>query len=305
MRASIWIRIALGVAALIGGLQIASRALRGAEAGRVRKWLAKATDHPLGGVATGLVATVLIHSSSVSTIATVGLVNAGTLTLEQAAGVIVGANVGTTVAAHVLAWRPGPWLPYALMLLGGLLALWRRRPAQAVFGSGLMLAGLAWIDGAAGALGAQPWFSAAMIALAANPWLGVAAGTVLTTLVLSSTLTIGILQRVAAQGLVPVGVALPILFGSNIGTTTDTLLASLGTRRAAQRAAVFHLLFNVVGTLLFLAALPLALGLVRALSADAARQIAIAHTLFNVGTAAVVLPLRRWLLAATRALLPD
>jgi phosphate:Na+ symporter len=305
---SLWLRMAAGLAALMGGLQLASRALRGAGSARMRGWLERAAGHPLGGVATGLVATVLIQSSSITTIATVGLVDAGALSLEQAAGLIVGANVGTTLAAHVLAWRPGPWLPYGLALLAAPAALLPGRTGRlgrGALGAALVLVGLAWIDGAAARLGGEPWFAAAMIALAVNPWLGLGVGAVLTTVVLSSTLTVGVLQRLAAQGLVPMGAALPILFGSNIGTTTDTVLASVGTCRDAQRAAAFHVLFNVAGALLFVAALPAALAAVRASAADAARQVANAHTLFNVVTAALVLPFRGRLLAALRVLLPD
>lgn len=307
MRATLWLQVAAGVAALVGGLRLASRSLRGSDGGATRRWLARATGHWAGAVATGLLATMLIHSSSLTTIAVVGLVDAGALTLEAAAGVVVGANVGSTLAVHLLAWRPGPWMPFVLALLAAPFAFGRGRRARAArvaLGAALLLQGLAWIEVAAARIGAAPWFATAMYALDASVWLGVLVGIVLTTLVLSSALSIGILQRLTVQRLLSLRAALPVLFGANVGTTTDTLLASIGTSRDARRAALFHLLFNVVGTALFLVLLPGVTRAVRWAVGDPALQIAFAHTLFNLVTAVAVLPCRGWLIRATDLLLP-
>jgi phosphate:Na+ symporter len=262
---------------------------------------------PGAALLAGLLVTALIQSSSVSTIAIVGLVHAGALDLDAAAAAIVGANVGTTLPVQLLAFRPGAafWLALAAVVLvlgaaGGRLRTW----ARLGLAFGCLMAGLTAIGAALAPLAGRPWFGATIVLLAQRAWLGLGAGVLLSTVVLSSGVTMGVLQRLADQGVLPLAAALPVVFGSNVGTTTDTLLASLGAGRPARRAALFHVLFNVVGALGFMLARGPCADLLTALGGTPARQVANAHLLFNLVSAAVLFPLRGQLLRLTELLLP-
>lgn len=266
----------------------------------VRQVLGHLRGRPWAALAAGAVATAAVHSSSISTMAIVGLVHVGALDLDVAAAGIIGANIGATAPVQLLAFRAGPWLPAAIGATGLALTLTRLRTwSGPVLGFACLLGGLTLLDRAVAPLAKAPWFSAGLLLLAQHPLLGAAAGAGLSTVVLSSSLVIGVLQGFGNQGLLPLAAAIPVIVGSNVGTTTDTLLASLATGRDGRRAALFHLLFNVAGTLV---ALPLAgalAGTVAAAGGDPARQIANAHLLFNVLNAAWLFPLRGRLMAVT------
>lgn len=312
MRVGIFTGLILGCAGLIYGFQLLTGGLREAGGKRWLDTLQGAADRPWRAVLAGAAVTAMIHSSSVTTIVLVGCVDAGALPLRQAIPVMMGANIGTTVTAHLLASSPAgaasAWPGLALAVSG--LAAWTaaaaaRRPAgcaRALAGIGLLVLALESLGLALAPLGREPWFTAAMARLGHNPWLGILAGTVLTSVVMSSGVTIGLLQRLAAQGLITPAGALPVLFGDNIGTCTDTLLASLAGGRQARAAALAHLLFNITGTLVMLPALPWLPGFLARLTPAPERQIAVAHTLFNVATTLLLLPVAGSL-AAVAALL--
>ena len=262
-----------------------------------------------------------MQSSSAVTVMAVGLTGAGLLGLEQAAALVIGANVGATVTGQLLAFRPGA-LVYPALLLGLLLdRLGRagkcRAAGRALFSLGLLFHGMELMGGALAPLAASPRAMALLAGASRSPALGAAAGAAMTALVQSSSATLAALQRLASQA-GPDGVhsvlglagAVPILLGSNIGTTATALLAAAGRGRDAARAALAHLLFNVSGALVCLALLPAFLRLVTALSpagpeADViARQIANAHTLFNLLAAALWLPFTDKLAALAARLVP-
>jgi phosphate:Na+ symporter len=300
-----WLQGAAGLALLVAGMRVAGLGLR-EQSERLRRGLGRLMGRPLPAALTAAVATALIHSSSASTMAIVGLVHAGALDLDTAAAAIIGANVGTTLPVQLLSWRPGPviWLPVvaagcALLPLGG----GRRAWGAGLAGFGCLMGGLALLDAAVAPVAAQPWFAGSLLLLGQRPWAALAAGVVLATLALSSSVTLGVLQGLAAQGLLPLRAALPVVLGANVGTTTDTLLVSLGTGRDGRRAALFHLLFNLVGALGFFALGGPFAALVAASSDSPARQLANAHLLFNLGTALCLYPARGRLLELTGAML--
>lgn len=245
-----------GLGIFLFGIKYMSEGLQKAAGDRMRLFLEKGTKTPLRGVITGTLVTALIQSSSGTTVLTVGLVNAGLLNLRQAIGVIMGANIGTTMTAYLIGFKLEK---YALPIIAvGVLMLFFFKSkkvtqiGQIFFGFGMLFYGMDLMGKGLKPLKDLEYFINLMANVDSNPLLGVAIGTVFTVIVQSSSATIGVLQQMAEQGVVTYNQAVPILFGDNIGTTITALLASIGTTVAARRAALTHTLFNVSGTLIFL-----------------------------------------------------
>ncbi|MGB4303553.1 MAG: Na/Pi cotransporter family protein, partial [Syntrophomonadaceae bacterium] len=245
-----------GLGIFLFGLRTMSDGLQSVAGDRMRSILEKGTRNPVRGVFTGLIVTGLIQSSSATTVLTVGLVNAELLTLRQAIGVIMGANIGTTVTAYLIGFN---LKDYALPILGvgALIFLFARKKklksiGQAIFGFGLLFFGLTIMGDGMKPLKDLSFFADLMSSIDNNALIGVIIGVVFTAIVQSSSATIGVLQELANQGAVTYLQAVPILFGDNIGTTITALLAGLGASVAARRAALTHFLFNLFGTLIFL-----------------------------------------------------
>ncbi|NLM89207.1 MAG: Na/Pi cotransporter family protein [Syntrophomonadaceae bacterium] len=245
-----------GLGIFLFGLRTMSDGLQSVAGDRMRSILEKGTRSPVRGVFTGIIVTGLIQSSSATTVLTVGLVNAELLTLRQAIGVIMGANIGTTVTAYLIGFN---LKDYALPILGvgALIFLFARKKklksiGQAIFGFGLLFFGLTIMGDGMKPLKDLSFFADLMSSIDNNALIGVIIGVVFTAIVQSSSATIGVLQELANQGAVTYLQAVPILFGDNIGTTITALLAGLGASVAARRAALTHFLFNVLGTLIFL-----------------------------------------------------
>lgn len=245
-----------GLGIFLFGIKYMSEGLQNAAGSKMKNFLEKGTKTPLRGVITGTLVTGLIQSSSGTTVLTVGLVNAGLLNLKQAIGVIMGANIGTTLTAYLIGFD---LKAYALPIIaaGAVLIFFSKKKllnsiGSVVFGFGMLFYGMDVMGNGLKPLSNQPFFTELMLSVENNPLIGVAIGTVTTMIVQSSTATIGILQELASQGAVTYQQALPILFGDNIGTTFTALLAAIGTSVAARRAALTHTLFNVMGTVIFL-----------------------------------------------------
>lgn len=298
-----------GVGLLLFGVNLMSTGLQEVAGDRLRRAIQSTCTNSFFGLLTGTVVTALVHSSSAVSAMVVGLVNGRLMTLQQAIGVIMGANIGTTVTAQMIAFRPENLALPAVGIGAILYLLARGKPAgyagQAVLGFGLLFLGLEAMEVSMLPLRDLPSFAKSMVQLSANPLLAVMVGTVMTAILQSSTATIGLLQSLAAQGFVPLKTAIPIMFGDNIGTTTDALIVGIGANLEARRAAILHTLFNTFGALLFIGLLPLWARVVAMTSTDISRQIANAHTLFNVASAIVMLPFSRHLVKAACWLVPD
>lgn len=273
--------------------------LQKAAGDRLRDILDKFTTNPVMGVLVGIIVTVLIQSSSGTTVITVGLVSAGFMKLRQAIGVIMGANIGTTVTAFLIGIDVGEYA-YPIMALGAILLFFFKKSAiqnigQVLFGFAGLFIGLELMSSGMKPLREWQPFLDLTISLSDTPVLGVIVGTVFTLIVQSSSATVGILQGLYAEGLIPLNGALPVLFGDNIGTTITAVLAALGASVAARRAAATHVLFNVVGTIIFMIFLTSFLvymeWITNILGLEEKMQIAFAHGTFNVINTLLQLPL--------------
>ena len=279
----IFFTIAGGVALFLYGIKLLSSSLQNMAGDKLRQLLGTLTKTPLRGILVGILVTVLIQSSAGTTVTTVSFVNTGLLSLKQALGLIMGANIGTTVTAQLIAFNIDA-LALPLLFFGVFMSMIFSKKQLGYLASGLIGLGLVF-------LGMQTMKSAShvisqhkdlLLVLSSNPLTGVAAGIILTALIQSSAATIGLTIAVASQGLITLDMALPIILGDNIGTTLTAIVVSLNASRPAKQAAMGHVLFNLIGTVIFLTILPFYREIVEATSPDIGRQIANAHTIFNV-----------------------
>ena len=293
-----WLELALGMvgglALFLFGVDMLAGALREAGGDRIRDFLRRTARHRLAGLGAGTLATVLLDSSSVVIILVIAIVDAGYLAFPLALPVILGANIGTTFSSQVFAWNVDQWAP--VILIAGVLARllarsdgWRRG-ATAVIGLGLLLFGLHLIGVAAEPLEEHPDILAWLRRLGENPLLGVAAGAAVTVAIQSSSAMMGIVVTLAGGGLITLPAGIAMMLGAEIGTCADTLVATAGRSRAAVKAGLFHLLFNIASVGVGIALLG-PLQAVAAWSAeDTGQRIANAHVLFNIAGALIALP---------------
>jgi phosphate:Na+ symporter len=277
-----------GLALFLYGVTRLAEGMRLVAGERLRRLLARFTTNRVAGVLTGAAATAVLDSSSVTIIMVVALVDAGLLTFVQSLGVILGANIGTTVSSQLIALDVARYAPVALALglalgLVGRRAAWRRLApvGTALFGLGLVFFGLSQMGDAVEPLKASGRFATWMARLE-RPLVGAAAGALTTLVIQSSSATLGIAITLAGQGLLSLPAGVAVMLGAEVGTCADTLLAAIGRSREALRAGLFHLLFNVATVVVGLALVGPLAALARALGGDAARQIANAHVAFNV-----------------------
>lgn len=283
-----------GLGLFLYGMRNMSDGLQNVAGQRLRRLLEVLTTNRFMGVLMGTLVTALVQSSSTTTVMVIGFVNARLMTLSQAVGVIMGANIGTTVTAQLIAFRLENYALPALGL-GAVITLFAKRKklrylGQVIMGFGMLFLGITLMSNALTPLRELESFRRILVSLSDNPIFGVLAGTGLTVVLQSSSASIGILQSLAAQGLITAKAALPVLFGDNIGTTITAVISSIGATVAAKRAAAIHVVFNLIGTVIFVIALPVVLPLVVATSQDIVRQIANAHTMFNIGNTLIQLP---------------
>ena len=299
-----------GLCLFLFGMNLMGQALEKRAGGKMRTLLGKMTGRKMIGFLTGLGITAVIQSSSATTVMVVGFVNSGLLTLRQAINVIMGANVGTTVTAWLLSlggissgalWvkllKPSSFTP-VLALIGIVLYMFcksskKKDTGMILLGFATLMYGMETMTGAVSGLKDVPGFQKLFLTFT-NPVLGVLAGAVLTAIIQSSSASVGILQALAVTGQVSYGAAIPIIMGQNIGTCVTALLSAIGTNKNARRAAVVHLMFNIIGTVVWLSVFSLVrLLFAPALLAQPATMfgIAVAHSVFNVLCTALLLPL--------------
>lgn len=300
-----------GLGLFLLGMKLMSDGLEMAAGSRLKRMLEVLTSRRLLGVLVGAGTTAVIQSSSATTVMVIGFVNAGLITLNQAVGVIMGANIGTTITGVLVAINPQALAPVAL--LAGVVAMTfiKKKTVQHVgqifAGLGILFLGLNTMSEAMEPLREFQPFIDMMVAFANNPFLGILAGMVFTAIIQSSSAAIGILQALAMQGAVPdVRAAIFILMGMNIGTCITAILASLGGGRNAKRAAVIHLMFNVIGTMVFVIICLLAPvdKLLALVSDNMSAQIAAMHVVFNVVTTALLLPFGNLLVKLSQKIIP-
>lgn len=263
----------------------------------LRNILHKFTATPIRAVLAGMVVTMLLQSSSATTVLTVGLVSAGFMNLKQAIGIIMGANIGTTVTAFIIGLDIGEYaLP--IIAVGTFFIFFFKKPflvslGQTIFGFGCLFYGLELMGSGLEPLQSMDFFNQMMLTFSRNPIMGLLAGTGVTMVMQSSSATTGITQQLYAQGAIQLEGALPILFGSNIGTTITAIFASIGASLSAKRASVAHVIFNVIGAvvtlILFSPYLALIEYLTGLLNLNAEMQIAFAHGIFNVLAVALLI----------------
>jgi phosphate:Na+ symporter len=287
-----------GLGIFLFGIKYMGDGLQKTAGDKLRDILDRFTTNPLMGVLAGIFVTVLLQTSSGTTVITVGLVSAGFMNLRQAIGVIMGANIGTTVTAFIIGIKISDYaLP--IIAVGAVLLFFFKNKrvhnlGQMVFGFGALFLGLEMMGDGMKPLRSLEAFHDLTVSMSTNPILGVVIGTVFTVIVQSSRATIGILQELFGQGLIDLRAALPVLFGDNIGTTITAVLASIGATVAARRAALTHVIFNLIGTAIFLLLLQPFTGLVGSiqsgLNLNEEMTIAFAHGIFNATNTIVQLP---------------
>ena len=288
-----------GLGLFLYGIYIMGEALKNIAGNRLKVIIERLTGNPFKGLLVGMLVTTILQSSSATTSISIGLIRAGLMTLPQAIGVIMGANIGTTITAFLIGLNV---TQYSFLFIGIgaiLIFFFRKRTIKetgvALFGFGLLFFGLEQMGSGFKILAEQEFFNDFMLKLSDNPFLGLLAGTIVTAIVQSSSATTGIVQNLYANGLITLKGALPILLGNNIGTTVTALLAAIGGSIAAKRASVFHVLFNLFGAIIFMILLTPYFHAVDAirdwlLSSVTATQainvpemtIAFAHIIFNV-----------------------
>ncbi|GBF74847.1 sodium:phosphate symporter [Paenibacillus sp. 598K] len=299
-----------GLGIFLFGIKYMSDGLQKSAGDKMRGLLEKYTSNPFLGVLFGIVVTILIQSSTGTTVMAIGLINAGLMTLRQAIGVIMGANIGTTMTAFIVGIKIES---YALPIigLGAILLFFVGRQkvkyvGQVVFGFGMLFLGLSTMGSGLKPLSSLPAFSDFIVDMSQYPILGLIAGTIFTVIIQSSTAAIGILQTLADEGMISFRHSLPILFGDNLGTTITAVLASIGASVAARRAALVHVVFNVFGVIIFMTALPLMYNFIMWVGADVnvRLQIAYAHGAFNVANTMIFFPLIPFLAWIVTKLVP-
>ena len=242
-----------GLALFLYGMKMMGEGLEKAAGNKLRKLLESLTRNPIMGLLVGVIFTMVIQSSSATTVMVVGFVNAGLLDLMQATGVILGANIGTTVTAWIVAGFQAMAIMPLVLLIGVAMMMFLKRlklqrVGQIVAGFGMLFVGMDMMSGAMKPLANSPEF-ASLMTMFSSPLMAMLMGVVITAVIQSSSASVGILELLAIQGLVPLDTALYIIMGTNIGTCVTAMLASIGTTRTARRAALINLLFNVLGTL--------------------------------------------------------
>ena len=309
-----------GLAFFLYGMTTMSKSLEKMAGGRLERLLKRMTSNPMKGLLLGAGITIAVQSSSAVTVMLVGLVNSGVMELGQTIGVIMGSNVGTTLTAWILALtgiesesillnmlKPENFSP--LFALAGILLIMgskrqrRRDIGRILIGFAILMSGMEMMKNSVSPLAEMPGFSDLLTAFR-NPLLGVAVGAVFTGVIQSSAASVGILQALALTGSITYGVAIPIIMGQNIGTCVTALISSIGVSRGAKRVSVIHIAFNIIGT---------AIGLILFCGGDllfhfpfmdsavGAVGVALCHTVFNIGTTALLLPFSRQLEWLARA----
>jgi len=311
-----------GLALFIFGMNFMSDGLQKSAGDKMRSILAMLTKNPIMGVLAGALVTAVLQSSSATTVMVIGFVSAGLMKLPQAISIILGANIGTTITAQLIAFKIGDYA-WAFVAIGFILYFFIKKKeiityiGQTIFAFGVLFVGINIMGDTMKPLASSPFFVDLMVQVQDIPVLGVVLGTVMTVVVQSSSATIAVLQNLAAtagpdgiSSIIGLEGALPILFGDNIGTTITAVLASIGASVAAKRTAAAHVIFNLTGTLIFIWFIPYYADFIELISPKGpeveviARQIANAHLCFNLLNTIIFIPLIGMLVKVVTKIVP-
>ena len=316
-----WVLVICGVGLFLYGISLVSRVLKKTASKKLEAAISKCSKNRILGFLTGAGFTAVIQSSSGTSALAIGLVRAGVMTLTQAAAIIIGANIGTTITAFIVSIPLMDYLPLLLFVGSIILLLTTKKKWQNAgelfISFGAIFFGLFIMEKALVVLGQEQWLTDLLTFLSTQPWLGLVIGMVLTAILQSSSAVVGVLQgiyAVSAGSMTLFGV-LPIVFGSNIGTTIDAILSSIGGSKDSKRAALFHALFNVSGSLLFMgiiyifkAQLEIPLGYMDGETwvwyLNPKMQVALCHVIFNSVTALIYLPILPWVCKLLTKIIP-
>ncbi|MCT4509444.1 MAG: Na/Pi cotransporter family protein [Tepidibacter sp.] len=307
--------IALGILGGLGlflyGMNLMGEGLQKAAGERLKKIIEMLTSNRFMGVLVGVFVTAIIQSSSATTVMVVGFVNAGIMQLTQAIGVIMGANIGTTVTAQLVSFELTQLAPAAVGI-GMVIYLFASKEkskqlAEILIGFGILFIGMDFMKEAVKPLREFPAFREMLVGFGDNTFLGIFMGFGMTVILQSSSAAMGILLALSSEGLLPLSSALPILYGQNIGTCVTAILSSIGATKNAKRAAIMHLTFNILGTLIFALILskPAIALVTRMNDIDVTRQIANVHTLFNIVNVVILFPFAPFIVRLAMRLLPE
>ena len=309
MSFSILLGLLGGLALFLYGMQMMSSGLEAAAGDKMKSILEKLTANRFLGVLVGAAITAVIQSSSATTVMVVGFVNAGMMTLNQAVWIIMGANIGTTVTGVLVSLDVGELAPL-FAFIGVVVLVFIKNPklqhiGQIMAGLGVLFIGMDMMSGAMSPLRESEMFINLMSTFS-NPLLGILFGTVFTAIIQSSSAAVGIVQTLSEAGILPFGSAVFVLFGTNIGTCVTAVLSYMGANRNAKRATLIHLMFNMIGTVIFTAAVlvfPIT-NVIEGMVSDPMARIAAMHTLFNIVTTVMLLPLGNYLAKLAQVILP-
>ena len=311
-----------GLAIFIYGMNMMSECLQKAAGEKMRSILALLTKNPVMGVLAGALTTAVLQSSSATTVMAIGFVSAGFMNLPQAISIIIGANIGTTMTAQIIAFKLSDYI-YAIIFVGFIISFLVKSEkvkniGQTIFAFGLLFLGIETMGSVMKPLADSPVFTEMIARVSDVPILGVAVGTLMTLVVQSSSATVAVLQNFASQAgpdgvtsVIGLAGAIPILFGDNIGTTITAVLASIGQTKDAKRTAVAHCVFNISGTFLFIWFVGPFAKLIQMISPKGpeieviSRQIANTHTIFNCVMTLVWVPLIWLMVKIVMRIIPD
>ena len=300
-----------GLALFLYGMQMMSTGLEAAAGNRMKSILEKLTSNRIKGVLVGAAITAVIQSSSATTVMVVGFVNSGLMTLQQAVWVIMGANIGTSITGQLIALDIGAIAPlFAIAGVGAIMFIKSEKVhhISSIFaGLGILFMGMDMMGAAMSPLKESEAFISLMTKFD-NPLLGILVGALFTAVIQSSSASVGILQALASTGMIPLSSAVFVLFGQNIGTCITAVLASIGMKVNAKRTTVIHLLFNIIGTVLFTViclVTPYVTWIEAMTPGDPVAQIANAHTVFNIVTTLLLLPFGTHMANIAVRILPD
>ena len=300
-----------GLGMFLFGMHLMSDGLEAAAGEKMKKLMEKLTSTTMKGVIIGTIITALIQSSSATTVMLVGFVNSGLMTLSQTVGIIMGANIGATMNGVLLAVGIGELAP-AIIFVGAFLIMFAKgeKPKQIgniIIGLGILFLGMNMMSGAmAGLRDSEEFIN--LITTFKNPLIGVLVGAVFTAVIQSSSATVGILESLALAGLITLDSSIYVMFGATIGTCITAAIASIGTSTNAKRVAVIHLLFNVIGTVVFVAGCQVFpfVGIVEKMFPKSVSvQIANAHVIFKIVTTVILFPFAKWLVTAANAIIRE